>query len=59
MYTLCTRNLGGCTLGVTGLEDFLALHELYKVHEPNGCFDYQRDLQFIAEAKRRFIEALH
>jgi hypothetical protein len=50
---------GGCTLGATGLEDFLALHELYKVHEFNGCFDSQRDLQLIAEAKRGFIEAFH
>jgi hypothetical protein len=47
---------GGCTLGATGLEDFLALHEL---HEFIGCFDPQRDLQLIAEAKHGFIEALH
>jgi hypothetical protein len=47
---------GGCTLGATGLEDFLALYELHKF---NGCFDPQRDLQLIAEAKRVFIEALH
>jgi hypothetical protein len=53
---------GGCTLGATELEDFLALHEvheLHKMHEFNGCFDPQRDLQLIAEAKRGFIEALH
>jgi hypothetical protein len=43
----------------TGLEDFLALYELHEVHEFNGCFDPQRDLQLIAEAKRGFIEALH
>jgi hypothetical protein len=50
---------GGCTLGATGLEDFLVVHELHKVHEFNGCFDPQRDLQLIVEAKRGFIEALH
>ena len=50
---------GGCTLGATGLEDFLPLHELHKVHDFNGCFDPQHDLQLIAEAKRGFIEALH
>ena len=49
---------GGCTLGATGLEDFLLLHELHKVHDFNGCFDPQHDLQLIAEAKRGFIEAL-
>jgi hypothetical protein len=49
-------NMGGCTLGATGLEDFLALHELHKFNE---CFDPQRDLQLIAKAKRGFIEALH
>jgi hypothetical protein len=48
--------MGGCKLRATGLEDFLALHEL---HEFNGCFDPQHDLQLIAEAKRGFIEALH
>ena len=46
-------------IGAIGLEDFLALHELHKVHEFNGCFDPQRDLQLIAEEKRGFIEALH
>jgi hypothetical protein len=51
--------MGGCILGATGLEDFLALHELHEVHKFNGCFDPQRDLQLIAEAKRGFIEALH
>jgi hypothetical protein len=50
---------GGCKLGATGLEDFLALHELHKVHEFNGCFDPQCDLQLIADAKRGFIKALH
>jgi hypothetical protein len=50
---------GGCTLGATRLEDFLALHELHEVHGFNGCFDPQHDLQLIAEAKRGFIEALH
>jgi hypothetical protein len=29
------------------------------VHKFNGCFDPQRDLQLIAEAKHVFIEALH
>jgi hypothetical protein len=28
------------------------LHELHEVHEFNGCFDPQCDLQLIAEAKR-------
>jgi hypothetical protein len=51
--------MGGCTLGATRLEDFLALHELHEVHKFNGCFDPQRDLQLIAEAKHVFIEALH
>jgi hypothetical protein len=50
---------GGCKLRAIGLHDFLALHKLHKVHEFNGCFDPQRDVQLIAEAKRGFIEALH
>jgi hypothetical protein len=52
-------SMGGCKLRATGLENFLALHELYEVHKFNGCFDLQRDLQLIAEIKRGFIEALH
>jgi hypothetical protein len=51
--------MGGCKLWATGLDDFLTLHELHEVHEFNGCFDPQRDLQLIAEAKLGLIEALH
>jgi hypothetical protein len=50
---------GGCKLRSTGLEDFLVLYELHEVHEFDGFFHLQRDLQLIAEAKRGFIEALH
>jgi hypothetical protein len=50
---------GGCKLQATGLEDFLALHELHEVYKFNGFFHPQRDLQLIAEAKCGFIEALH
>jgi hypothetical protein len=32
---------------------------LHEVHEFNGFFHPQCDLQLIAEAKRGFIEALH
>jgi hypothetical protein len=51
--------MGGCKLQAIGLEDFIALYELHEVHEFNGFFHPQRDLQLIAEAKHGFIEALH
>jgi hypothetical protein len=50
---------GGCKLRATRLEDFLVLHELHEVHEFNGFFHPQRDLQLIAEAKCGLIEAFH
>jgi hypothetical protein len=34
-------------------------HTESELNEFNGCFDPQRDLQLIAEAKHGFIEALH
>jgi hypothetical protein len=51
--------MGGCKLRATGLMDFLVLHELHEVHEFNGFFHPQRDLQLIAEAKSGLIEAFH
>ena len=50
---------GGCTLGATGLEDFSPSCIMHKMHNFNGCFDPQYDLQLIAGAKRGFIETLH